>query len=451
MKKTYSVLIIFLFTAIQNIGAQVTNRAVEFNGNTATYLSVGNISKLDSVPCFSFEAWVKINAWVENSFIFEQAASDKNKIDLQLGPLSNKRLYFHVASGTNDFVAADNLPISIGKWFHIVVTYNGNNPASRQAQIYINGIAQSVWNSSLNRLLPSFTPKTLAPFKLGSSFTGEMDEVTLWNMELQPSQIEMKNTINSYHVLYPNLIAYWKMDQPLATGYDTKNSYPLANSGTVASVAVTDNPLFKYRIVSSYIRPNLLHTNIFDRTYFENVNDLIYFTASPYLSGDLFFSYADNTAVLQNVTYSAGYQGRTGGLLYFNGQGNANIGQDQFLQAADSGSAVFTFESWVYVKAWVPHSYVFSKISDSTHFLSLQLGAARQLVFHMANGEDNYIMANESSLDTGAWHHIAITYNGAGTAKNQVIFYVDGIAQENISYSNGNDSDPWPLSFPSGK
>ncbi|MNQ64759.1 hypothetical protein D3C85_791940 [compost metagenome] len=102
MKKV--LLIAFLLTINQVMKSQTTNQSIAFSGTTSSYASFGNINELNGVNQFSFEAWVYINAWNVNSYVFSKTAATlpaQNRIDIQLGQLSTKRLYFHVANNGN--------------------------------------------------------------------------------------------------------------------------------------------------------------------------------------------------------------------------------------------------------------------------------------------------------------------------------------------------------------
>ena len=138
MKKI--LLFIFLLTLNQAVKSQTTNRAASFLGNASSTASLGTINELNGVNQFSFEAWVYINQWNENSYIFRKMESVSSRIDIQLGQVAKKRLYFHVANGTNNYAALDNSAISVGQWNHIVMAYDGTKSANNMLRIYINGV-----------------------------------------------------------------------------------------------------------------------------------------------------------------------------------------------------------------------------------------------------------------------------------------------------------------------
>ncbi|OYX84718.1 MAG: hypothetical protein B7Y83_07220 [Flavobacteriales bacterium 32-34-25] len=440
MKKV--LFIALLFTINQVVKSQTTNQSIAFSGTTSSYASFGNINELNGVNQFSFEAWVYINSWNVNSYIFSKTAPTlpaQNRIDIQLGQSSTKRLYFHVANNGNSYAQVDNSAIAVGQWNHIVMAYDGTQSAYNMIRIYINGnqVTTGITYSSGNGTLPTTTAVTTGAFQIGKSFNGKVDEVKLWNYAITASDIDMKNTINKYHPSYANLISYWKMDKSTSSVVDTKNNY----SGTFSSaslVPVTNNNTFKYKIVSTYVRSNFYESNQVSEEYLRNNNDIIYLAANPYANGDLFFEYPVNDGVLTNAAYMASFASRNG-LMDFSGSGaSMNCGGD-LLNKSTGGVGTFSFASWVYIDQWVENSYIFRKYESTTKNIDLQLGAAanNQLIFHLSNGADNYVIADNSGISAGGWHHVAVTYSGSAAAYQQVKIYVDGVSVA-VSYKNGD-------------
>ncbi|KAA5542966.1 LamG domain-containing protein [Adhaeribacter rhizoryzae] len=298
MKKIITLLL--MLTSAFTVAGQVQNKAASFAGAATSKASFGNISEINGVSQFTFEAWLYIDQWRENSYVFSKIGSTSSRIDMQLGTAANRRLFFHVANGTNSYAAADNSTISVGKWHHVAIAYDGSQGAYNMIKVFIDGAPINLWYSGGNGLLPATTPVNAANFELGSGFAGKIDEARLWNTHLAATDLDRQNTLNNYHPLYASLVAYWKMDQDGSNIIDYKGSY----NGTMSNgslVAVTDNPTFVYRRVSTYIRSNFYETGRISEESLLNNNDIIYLTTNTYANGDLFFEYPVNNGVLANA------------------------------------------------------------------------------------------------------------------------------------------------------
>lgn len=94
-------LVLFLILLSYATKAQVLNKSINFTGTATSKAGFTDINQLDNVSQFSFEAWVYINNWSENGYIFSKYATVNERIDLQLGPVATKRLYFHVSKAGN--------------------------------------------------------------------------------------------------------------------------------------------------------------------------------------------------------------------------------------------------------------------------------------------------------------------------------------------------------------
>lgn len=440
MKKVF--FLAFLIFIVQTIKSQVVNQSAQFSGTAGSNASFGDINELDGVNKFSFEAWVYINSWNVNSYIFSKTAATlpaQNRIDIQLGQVATKRLYFHVANNGNSYLQLDNPAIAVGQWNHIVMAYDGTKTAYNMIRVYINGtqVTTGLSYSTGNGTLPSITPDTTGAFEIGKNFNGKIDEVKLWNCAITASDLDMHNTVNNYQPAYDRLISYWKLDKAGTSILDTKDKYPGILMGAT-TVPVTDNNAFKYKIVSSYVRSNFYESNQISPEYLRNNNDIIYLAANPYANGDLFFEYPVNNGILTNANYVATFASRNG-VIDFTGAGSSmNCGGD-LLNKASGGITTFSFSSWIYIDKWNENSCIFRKYESSTKNINLELGAAasNQLIFRFSNGADNYVTADNSGISTGGWHHVGVTYAGNAAAFQQVKIYVDGIVVP-VTYKNGN-------------
>jgi hypothetical protein len=107
------------------------------------------------------------------------------------------------------------------------------------------------------------------------------------------------------------------------------------------------------------------------------------------------------------------------------------------MMKADGGTANFTFSTWVYIDNWVDNSYIFRKYQDTNNRINVQLGpnATNTLYVHVAKGSNTYAKLDNCGIIPGAWHHLAVSYNGALTVGQQLKIYVDGVLK---SYGSPN-------------
>ena len=151
---------------------------------------------------FTFECWVKPTTKPNNVlFEFERTLGSSNGLDIgMLMAIQNHDLYINIIDASQDHLSHElatppNL-VAAGVWQHIAVTYD---KASGMAVFYINGVAIVQAN------LGSFTPQTsFANLCLGartiynsvsnpdpgSTFSGGMDEIGIYNRALSASEIQ---------------------------------------------------------------------------------------------------------------------------------------------------------------------------------------------------------------------------------------------------------------------
>lgn len=425
--------------------AQLSNQALVLPGGEAT-VSMGNITELSGAAQYSYEAWVYIDEWVENSYVYRRQIAGqfpaRNRITMQLGTVSNKRIYFHVSNGENRYAQLDNV-LTTGQWQHVAVVYNGQAATvAEQLKVYVNGIAQTLAWAGITSPFASTTALGDAPFEIGvGGFKGKLDEVRLFNKALDASELNWKNTINKYNPLFNDLIAYWKMDDSKGLPLDTKNRYDAVSwKGALTYTTVADNVNFTYdKIVSSYIRHSFYETNtISDASLLAN-NDIIFLAVNPYADGGVFFEYPVNDGVFTNATYLSDYQGRSG-VAAFDGIGaKMNGGKDLIMTASGSVNR-FTFAAWVYVDEWNKGAAIFRKYKDNNYNVGLELGDAtnQTLVFRSSNGTDNYAQVANSGLTPGKWHHVAVVFRGGAGAGKQAEIYVNGVRKEAVFKNESN-------------
>lgn len=189
-------------------------------------------------------------------------------------------------------------------------------------------------------------------------------------------------------------------------------------------------PTVKTFVSCSYIRGDFFETNRVSAASMGACNDLIYLTARPYADGSLTFDLPVNDAAMTGTaTYVSSHSGRSG-VLKLEGTGKMNAG-DGLLHSPDGAFKRFTFGTYIYLTEWVEGAFLFKKTTEASTIIALQLGTTEShLKLTIGNGVAT--VANDV-LRLGAWHYVAVTYDGA-TAK----LYVD----------NSNVATPFVGSLP---
>jgi predicted phosphodiesterase len=164
------------------------------------YLTVNSHSDVVSIPStqnlkltkFSVASWFKTTS----DFVMESDIANKgghgsdssgNNMNYGLWMKSSEQLEggFESSSGSNRYVTSPN-SYDNGQWHHGVVTYDGSI-----LRLYVDGV-------QVNTLSTSSTPETVGnyPLKIGANsrivdnlFTGNIDEVGVWNRALTTSEI----------------------------------------------------------------------------------------------------------------------------------------------------------------------------------------------------------------------------------------------------------------------
>jgi len=189
---------------------------------------------------FSIEAWVKSNATNGNTQTIISKRFSTGSTDGYDLRLVNNRISFNWNNGNS---ITSTYPISINRWYHIAVTFNGTN-----YNLYIDGIAvqtpvsgsNPVQNSAVDFIVGAMAQNNTTPFNY---FNGWMDELRIWNVELTVNQIrQMMNQeiindgSNVKGVIVPknisglswtNLAGYYQMNRTS----DISNGYLIDKSG----------------------------------------------------------------------------------------------------------------------------------------------------------------------------------------------------------------------------
>jgi hypothetical protein len=158
-------------------------------GQAFSFSGTGTVSVPDS-PSFqgltnamSFEAWIRVPGWTNT---LECVFSKGQPWALQRNWDSSSLLFS--TTGLDNTDLQGNIPVDDGNWHHVVAGYDGS-----QKFLYVDGVLD-VQVAAQGSITTSDAPAVIGdnPFWAPQGqrlFTGELDEVTLYNRALSPSEI----------------------------------------------------------------------------------------------------------------------------------------------------------------------------------------------------------------------------------------------------------------------
>ncbi|MBI9064152.1 MAG: T9SS type A sorting domain-containing protein [Marinilabiliaceae bacterium] len=446
-------LISLLFFLIGNLSGQTINYCVDFDGNPGSRISLGELSELNACSEFTIECWVRVDHWNDGGYILQKEGADwQERISVRLGSESTHSLYWHLSDESNYYLEARDMFLD-NQWHHIRLEYEGEAPMGKQMRLYYDGNLQFNYYGLTN--YPQATASQLGSLFIGNQFDGRIDELRIWNTGnngMSPTQY-MGNTIHLKGEYFDRLIGYWRFDYSGQTNViDYTNHYNSSAKGFFKRLSVgptqygdNSNARFTYKKVTAYLRNNVLQMGNVSDKRLRNINDCIYFAASPTAEGGVYWGYPDNSGILTNSTFLSEFNGRPG-VLSFDGNSKMNCGKQLLWGGGKNGTNHFTLETFVYVDQWVQGSSIVESVNDNNHLFKIEMGeeATHRLYIKMYDGNNTY-MACEQALELNQWHHFVLKYDGSQPYFKQCKVYVDGVEISNTWYSNTNGEMPSEL------
>lgn len=164
------------------------NTILNFDGTAGASVPSGSISgqlvyttpMIPLTNSFTLMGWINTNT--ANTSIFVWGSSTVNKY-IQLQTRFDKKIRIYAASGV---ISLDSSTAMDGNWHHIAVTNN-----SGAVTLYVDGVSENNTTadfSSINPTLSSFGTALINNAYQGS-YTGSIDEFSIWNVALSAAQI----------------------------------------------------------------------------------------------------------------------------------------------------------------------------------------------------------------------------------------------------------------------
>lgn len=163
--------------------------AADFDGTR--YISIADNNALEGMQRLTISAWVKPT---------DIAAGNGQGLVAKRNDYGDNHSYglffwgdqLHVDIDTGDNRFASNFRFTNDKWYHIVVTFDGTQPAANRVRLYINGHLDQIAAES-----SSIIPNMNAPLTIGTMgggggayhYFGQIDEVSMWDAVLDYGEV----------------------------------------------------------------------------------------------------------------------------------------------------------------------------------------------------------------------------------------------------------------------
>lgn len=184
------------------------NLALDFDGSN-DYVEASNESAFDFTSAMTLEAWIKPDALSGTQGVVSKNFGN-NAHPYQIR-LTDDEIILGFYSNTIGWqpVTTTSANLQVGQWAHIACTYD-----MTQAKIYVDGVqkASSYKNFEI--------PQNDQAFEIGRTkdvgyeyFNGIIDEVRVWDIALDATQVAENMCMNYLGSTDPNLIAYYKFNE----------------------------------------------------------------------------------------------------------------------------------------------------------------------------------------------------------------------------------------------
>ena len=191
----------------------------------------------------SISAWIKLETTSNSGDLMRLFVDENNFIRIFYHEFHNELRLAYKAGGTTTLASITAAIENDGLWHHVAGTWDSTG----KAQIYLDGILQQATGIS-GTFTGSFTTASIGNNADGGGFwIGNIDEVSLFNIELSPTQVT--SLYNDGLPFNPqpldNLKGYWKMGDggivgnPIAT-FPTIADETGNNDGTMTNMTSTD-------------------------------------------------------------------------------------------------------------------------------------------------------------------------------------------------------------------
>lgn len=210
--------------------------ALDFDG-TNDYINAGSSSTYKPAD-ITISLWAKYNALTEFMIFSGNNADWGNYTSgwvLEAARTSAGTVRPAFFTGAGNYIHSTQ-PVSVGKWYHIVGTYNST---SNVASIYVDGVRTS---TTTNADIPYGSSNLIIGSISGDRyfFNGSIDEYRIYNRALSANEVTALYNTGAAKVKASNntgLVGYWSFDDCKLTKATDSSGY--GNIGTLTNFALS--------------------------------------------------------------------------------------------------------------------------------------------------------------------------------------------------------------------
>ncbi|MCB9300549.1 MAG: T9SS type A sorting domain-containing protein [Lewinellaceae bacterium] len=260
-------------------GAQLVTDRFGFGSNAYAFSGADSIYVDNSIqynsPLASISFWVKVGelpAQGEVYLLSHGGWQERWKISL---PSHGKTVFTtNYENGISDMDAGDGNELQVGVWTHVVMVHNGSKD-----QIYMNG-ALANEKDVVGNLNSTILPFGIGnnPIDGGSYFTGELDDVQLYDVALTAQQVaDLYGVQSTAPVIADGLVAYYPFNG------NANDMTPYRNNASASGAQLDDdrfgraNKAYQFNGVSDEINAansTQLNSDYATVSFWINVNEL---------------------------------------------------------------------------------------------------------------------------------------------------------------------------------
>jgi len=215
--------------------------SVIFDGvNDYINFGTGLNSYFEIADAFSISAWIRFSASSNETVISSNSLSYRG---WQIRVVAGNIVRFLLTKDGSTYILQDSSALSLNTWYHVVATKDTGNTTG-DINLYINGVLDN--NPSSGGTVDNISGGQaiyIGAQALGNMFTGNIDEVSVYNSELSAANaVTLYNGGTPADISGLSPLGWWKMGDPGGTAeYPTMvDSGSSSTDGTMVNMTSSD-------------------------------------------------------------------------------------------------------------------------------------------------------------------------------------------------------------------